>query len=453
MAPKKKEKAVKMSLHEFMADNTFGSVPGGSWADTEIEPAFTQNMSSPSWSMGSRPEAFSGARAEREGYTREAVPIPDEPPFTARVTNLDYNLEDGVLERELFDESYGIVSARYPRDATGKFRGYVFVEFATKEALERSLKLDGTPFTGRQLRVSVAERRQDDVRFGGNWRAGNRGPLAPLERGGGGRGGDMGGPPPFDDRNYDSWERKGPLPSFQSERGPRRPAPLDDRNYDQWERKGPMPGHESRPPRERRIPDDDRDYSSWERKGPLPAPSRSNHDGVPRHKPQGTAPEDDRDYSNWERKGPIVPPSAPARKPFTERKKSHNDEEDQKSFDNWRAGKVISGHAPRAHPRPQGAGPRSSTHGAAPQQAEAKEVSDKSDKSKQVESLSKRFDVLRTNDDENDEPEETPVEKKVAPVVADKAEPSLLALEAEAAEASSGDWSTPQRRTRAPRPN
>lgn len=243
MAPKKQS---KMTLDEFMSNSEFGSAPTGSWADEEmpLPPPPPSDPTASSWLANKRdapqggpmgrggpggPGGPGGFREFRE--PREPVPIPDRPPFTARVNNLDYNVtEDSVAD--LF-KGFNHTSIRLPRDMSGRPRGVAFVEFSDRESLERALDLTGQDFMGRQLRVFVADppaNAADDGKFDSDWRSNRRGPLPPLES--------------RDNRDYDNWERRGPLPPRDGERGgPRRPRreENDDRDYDNWERRGPLP--------------------------------------------------------------------------------------------------------------------------------------------------------------------------------------------------------------------
>uniref|UniRef100_A0A060SYJ3 ARAD1A12760p n=1 Tax=Blastobotrys adeninivorans TaxID=409370 RepID=A0A060SYJ3_BLAAD len=275
MAPKKQN---KMTLDEFMSNSEFGSAPTGSWADEEmpLPPPPPSDPTASSW-LANKRDAPQGApmggrggpggpggmfRESRE--PREPVPIPDRPPFTARVNNLDYNVtEDSVAD--LF-KGFNHTSIRLPRDMSGRPRGVAFVEFSDRESLERALDLTGQDFMGRQLRVFVADppaNAVDDGKFDSDWRSNRRGPLPPLES--------------RDNRDYDNWERRGPLPPRDGEHGgPRRPRreENDDRDYDNWERRGPLPpargGDRPRRGGDRPFPPRDSpadNASSW-RRGP-----------------------------------------------------------------------------------------------------------------------------------------------------------------------------------------
>lgn len=281
------KKAVKMHLSEFQADETFGpSIGGGSWADDDTQDVFA-NLPLPSSQPASRAGGFDDRTAgewrrggassggfnsgmdfgrDRDFAPREPVPIPDEAPFTARLINIDYSATESEIEQLFEDSKFNLVSVRLPKDqTTGRIRGYAFVEFSDRSSLESALALDGQSFLNRPLRVVVAERRDDD-RFDGDWRANKSGPLPPLE-GGFRRSSREDGPrrglreEQPDDRDYDSWSRRGPLPPSDGARrsGRFREDQVDDtRNYDSWERKGPLSTGRrefSGPRRERREPE------------------------------------------------------------------------------------------------------------------------------------------------------------------------------------------------------
>ncbi|WVQ93581.1 hypothetical protein IAU59_000656 [Kwoniella sp. CBS 9459] len=157
MAPKKK--AVKQSLTDFFADTT-----GGSWADDmdlPSAPAARENTGPKRGEPGyldsmpdraSREATFAGAPPQRE-----ALPIPDVPPFTAYVGNLTFELDSEDAVREFFAD-LDFVSVRILKDnATGKPKGFGYVEFPSKDSLKAALDRSGQSLQGRVIRVNVAE--------------------------------------------------------------------------------------------------------------------------------------------------------------------------------------------------------------------------------------------------------------------------------------------------------
>ena len=87
------------------------------------------------------------------------------------VGNLPYSTNEDEL-RELFSRAGGVDTVSVIRDnATGRARGFAFVEMASPAAAEKAIaELDGQDLEGRPLRVSIAE----DRRAGRNDRGGPR---------------------------------------------------------------------------------------------------------------------------------------------------------------------------------------------------------------------------------------------------------------------------------------
>uniref|UniRef100_A0A915BXT4 Eukaryotic translation initiation factor 4H n=1 Tax=Parascaris univalens TaxID=6257 RepID=A0A915BXT4_PARUN len=118
---------------------------------------------------------------------RQHKPIPEEGPYKAFVGNLPFDSVQGDIDAIFKDLS--IRETRMMRDhESDRFKGFAYVEFATREHLERALELDGCEFDNRRLRIDVADAPRS--RDGGR---GGRGGF-------GGRGGSRGGgQPPFRD--------------------------------------------------------------------------------------------------------------------------------------------------------------------------------------------------------------------------------------------------------------
>ncbi|KAF9267650.1 hypothetical protein L218DRAFT_954843 [Marasmius fiardii PR-910] len=180
MPPKK---AKKISLNEFLGDSTLGS-----WAD-EMDslpsaPAMRsdddQGRSNDRY--GRRGDDFLSSRPDRAAAPpREDLPLPTQPPFTAFVGNLAFDLTEAELG-DFFAPSQP-KSVKIIRDRDDKPKGFGYVEFEDLEGLKDAIAKSGSSFSGRIIRISVAE--------------------APKERSG------FGG----DDSKFDSpWRREGPLP-------------------------------------------------------------------------------------------------------------------------------------------------------------------------------------------------------------------------------------------------
>ncbi|RXK38691.1 hypothetical protein M231_04001 [Tremella mesenterica] len=149
-----------MALADFFADTATGT----SWADEmdnlptapaardssapkRGEPGYLDSM--PDRGHGDRP-AFGGAIPARQD-----VPIPNAPPFTAHVGNLSYETEEDDL-RAFFTELQP-TGVRISKNAEGQPRGYAHVDFPTADKLRDALAKNSQQFSGRSIRISVAE--------------------------------------------------------------------------------------------------------------------------------------------------------------------------------------------------------------------------------------------------------------------------------------------------------
>ena len=103
------------------------------------------------------------------------------------VGNLPYSTGEAELQ-ELFSRAGNVESVRVMRDAaTGRARGFAFVEMATdEEAQKAATEFNQYQMGGRALTVNEARPREERPGGGGGGGGGYRG------GGGGGRGGDRG---------------------------------------------------------------------------------------------------------------------------------------------------------------------------------------------------------------------------------------------------------------------
>nr|ADX07286.1 putative citrate synthase [Flammulina velutipes] len=199
VSPPKKGK--KVSLNEFLGDGGLGS-----WAD-EMDnlpsaPAVRTDdeMGRPGDRRGGRDD-FLSSRPDRMamGPPREDLPLPTQPPYTAFVGNLAFDLTESELED--FFSSSKAKSAKIIKDREEKPKGFGYVEFEDLEGLKDALARSGSNFSGRTIRVSVAEPPKERSGFGG-----------------------------IDEGKFDNpWRRDGPLPDLPSRDSSRRPSRFEER--------------------------------------------------------------------------------------------------------------------------------------------------------------------------------------------------------------------------------
>ncbi|KAF8170119.1 hypothetical protein BJ912DRAFT_998257 [Pholiota molesta] len=211
MAPKK---AKKISLNEFLGDSAAARIDEEQTGDR----------------FGRRGDDFLSSRPDRQsGPPREDLPLPTQPPYTAFVGNLAFDLTE--IELGQFFSGIKTKSVKIIKDKDEKPKGFGYIEFEDLEGLKDALAKTGSSFSGRTVRVSVAE--------------------PPKERGFGGAS--------EDSAKFDNpWRRDGPLPDLPDSRDPSRrrfdgPSDRADRQVssaadgvDQWRSNKPQ-----------RIPDSD----------------------------------------------------------------------------------------------------------------------------------------------------------------------------------------------------
>ncbi|KAH7922502.1 hypothetical protein BV22DRAFT_1037397 [Leucogyrophana mollusca] len=179
MAPKK-SKASKMSLNEFLGDNALGS-----WAD-EVDSLLPSGPSGRTDDdRGSRPgdrfgrrDDFGSTRSDRPfAPPREDLPLPTQPPYTAFIGNLAFDITESELGG--FFSPHQTKSIKIIKDRDEKPKGFGYIEFVELEGLKDAISRTGNSLSGRTVRVSVAEPPKggsgfggfdDDAKFDGNWR-------------------------------------------------------------------------------------------------------------------------------------------------------------------------------------------------------------------------------------------------------------------------------------------
>ncbi|KAK7206229.1 hypothetical protein BZA70DRAFT_276096 [Myxozyma melibiosi] len=324
MGPKK---GVKLSLGSFLADETFGS-----WADDMVEdlPPIPSSMGNDRYgnssndrygdradrgerfgsgapdryvppsrqerperdfndlSRGSKFESSEplrdGPRDEYRRQEREPLPIPDEPPFTAFIGNLANEAVDEDLTA--FFDGFPIKTVRVIRDRMEQPKGFAYVEFEDREALEKALDRTGEEILNRPVRINVADSPKDD-RTTGEWRK-----------------------KPSDGkvRDFGNWERRGPLP-----------VPVEDRRTSF----GSRSSSGSRSNRDSAEPENPRSFDNW--RGPRnPEPERMFRRGRTPEQNDGAdqrpAPTERKRLALKPRTVPVEAAAAPAPAPVTKSK-------------------------------------------------------------------------------------------------------------------------------------
>ncbi|KAK7686816.1 hypothetical protein QCA50_009891 [Cerrena zonata] len=162
-----------MDLGSFLADEQFGG--GGSWADEDVDMSSIGVQVNSSVGVPSAAGSFaSRERNEDSGFERrrEEYPVPDAPPYRARVNNLPYDITEGSLIRYFEDKLVApgtVTDAKVPTDmSTGRAKGFAFITFQERELLEDALKLTLSEFNGRKIFVNVAAPQKQDV-FDMDW--------------------------------------------------------------------------------------------------------------------------------------------------------------------------------------------------------------------------------------------------------------------------------------------
>lgn len=101
------------------------------------------------------------------------------------VGNLSYNAQENQL-RELFEEFGEVASVRIIKDKfTGNSKGFAFVEMPSADQATQAINsLNGTEFSGRNLKINEARPRENN---GGPREGGGNGGSRPPRRTGGPR--------------------------------------------------------------------------------------------------------------------------------------------------------------------------------------------------------------------------------------------------------------------------
>ena len=149
MASTKKQKPQSISLNDFVgkAEEDWASLP-----------------SQPTAVVESMPEAYRST-ADSQARAPDFTKIQPGGPYVAYVGNFPFNTTEAHLA-EFFD-GLPLVSVKIALDyATKESRGYAYVEFQTEKALRDAVTANGTDFSGRRLRIDVADVKERTSKFG-----------------------------------------------------------------------------------------------------------------------------------------------------------------------------------------------------------------------------------------------------------------------------------------------
>ncbi|CAO3609781.1 unnamed protein product [Cunninghamella echinulata] len=95
-------------------------------------------------------------RDERRTYpSRPPAELPTNPPFTAHVANLSFDIQDDELAD--FFGNMKVANIRIFRDREGRSKGFGYVEFEDLESLKDALELSGESLHSRNVRVNIAD--------------------------------------------------------------------------------------------------------------------------------------------------------------------------------------------------------------------------------------------------------------------------------------------------------
>ncbi|KAK1385425.1 Nucleolin 1 [Heracleum sosnowskyi] len=143
-----------------------GEESGDDDSEDEEMPEGAEDEDGSSEEEGSEEEASGSEEEEEEEKTpkpiaKKATKTPSTPQAAATggktlfMGNLSFSVEESDVEN-FFKEAGEIAQIRLASDREGKFKGFGHVEFATAEAAQEALKLNGGDFLGRQVKLDLA---------------------------------------------------------------------------------------------------------------------------------------------------------------------------------------------------------------------------------------------------------------------------------------------------------
>lgn len=177
----RKKRGTTLALNDFLQSdldsNSTGKAisitkPTDSWSDPDYEPRVEKIVVLPT-----------APSSVRGGAHVDMSRVPNTPPFKAFVGNISYEASEHAL-RNLF-VNLSVVDVHLSKDSNGRFRGYGYIEFETRDDLVEALQMENLEMCGRTIRIDVktqSDRDQqrpggfnsfsrDDSKSEGDWRS------------------------------------------------------------------------------------------------------------------------------------------------------------------------------------------------------------------------------------------------------------------------------------------
>lgn len=147
------------------SDGESGEESGDDDSEDDEMPEGAEAEDGSSEEEGSEEEASESEEEEEKKTPKPIVKKATKTPSTPQAAatggktlfmgNLSFNVEDSDVEN-FFKDVGEIAEIRLASDREGKFKGFGHVEFATAEAAQEALKLNGGDFLGRQIKLDLA---------------------------------------------------------------------------------------------------------------------------------------------------------------------------------------------------------------------------------------------------------------------------------------------------------
>ncbi|MFT7801145.1 eukaryotic translation initiation factor 4B-like [Arapaima gigas] len=225
---KKNKKGKTLTLTDFLAEDSRGSVPNyapksTSWADDthDLDGEISTTWHSedvyrvPPIDRSILPTAPRAAREPNVDRSR----LPRSPPYTAFLGNLPYDVTEDCIKD--FFRGMNISAVRLPREPSNpeRLKGFGYAEFDDVDSLLQALTLNEENLGSRRIRVDIADQSNDKERDSGFMSGRDRDRDRDRFDGG-------------PDRTDSDWRAR---PSTDSDDGPRRDGSFSDRSRDRYE--------------------------------------------------------------------------------------------------------------------------------------------------------------------------------------------------------------------------